>query len=48
MVLQNEHQARFTAVYYANRIFPFSHAPARYICLLAAADLKSEVHEIRS
>ncbi|KAJ3334655.1 hypothetical protein HDU91_002616 [Kappamyces sp. JEL0680] len=38
-------QARFSAVRYANRIFPFSDPFARYICLLAVADAKLEVQE---
>lgn len=39
-VAQEAHQSRFCAVYWANRLFPFSEARARYICILAVADKK--------
>ena len=36
---------RFCSVQWAVRLFPFSDAAARYICMLAAADTKIEVRE---
>jgi len=42
---KHSHQARFCAVYWANRLFPFSDVRARYVCLLAVADPKIEVRE---
>jgi proteasome component ECM29 len=36
---------RSCAVQWANRVFPKSHALSRYICILAAGDLKIEVKE---
>ena len=36
---------RACAVQWANRIFPTTHALSRYICILAAGDLKIEVRE---
>jgi len=39
-VTQNSHQARFCAVYWANRLFPFSEPRARHINLLAIDDKK--------
>lgn len=41
----DSHQARFCAVYWANRLFAFSDVRARYVCLLAVADGKIEVRE---
>ncbi|KAH9265590.1 hypothetical protein BASA84_001594 [Batrachochytrium salamandrivorans] len=40
-----EYQARYAAVKYAVRLFPFSLPIGRYICLLASADSKLEVRE---
>lgn len=37
--------SRLCAVQWANRLFPFSHVPARYICAMAAGDPKLEVRE---
>lgn len=37
--------SRLCAVQWANRLFPFQHVPARYICALAAGDIKLEVRE---
>jgi hypothetical protein len=34
---------RMCAVQWANRLHPFSHVEARWICVLAAADTKLEV-----
>ena len=42
---KSEYQARFMAVYYANRLFKFDSVPARYLCLLAVDDNKLEVKE---
>lgn len=42
---QEEHQARFCAVKYANGLFPFSNIPSKYICLVAVADDKLEIRE---
>ena len=42
----SEHQAaRFCSVRWASQLFPFSHVPARYICLLGAGDEKLDVRE---
>ncbi|KAJ3390388.1 hypothetical protein HDU84_007518 [Entophlyctis sp. JEL0112] len=40
-----EHHARFSAVKYANALFPFSSPTARFINLVALADSKLEVKE---
>jgi len=45
MSKKDAHQARFCAVYWANRLFTFSDVRARYVCLLAVADPKIEVRE---
>jgi proteasome component ECM29 len=37
--------SRLCAVQWANRLFPFQHVPARYICALAAGDIKLEIRE---
>ncbi|DBB07277.1 TPA: hypothetical protein ACH3X3_008782 [Trebouxia sp. C0006] len=37
--------SRLCAVQWANRLFPFQHVPARYICALAAGDIKLEIKE---
>lgn len=40
------HQAaRSCAVRWVSQLFPFSHVPARYICMLGAGDEKLEVRE---
>eukprot|EP00290_Baffinella_frigidus_P000916 CAMPEP_0180180642 /NCGR_PEP_ID=MMETSP0986-20121125/39695_1 /TAXON_ID=697907 /ORGANISM="non described non described, Strain CCMP2293" /LENGTH=850 /DNA_ID=CAMNT_0022133865 /DNA_START=25 /DNA_END=2573 /DNA_ORIENTATION=- len=39
------HQPRFCAVYWANRLFAFHDVRARYVCLLAVADAKTEVRD---
>ena len=36
---------RFCAVQWAVRLFPFSDAAARYICMLAAADTKASNYQ---
>ncbi|GAX79566.1 hypothetical protein CEUSTIGMA_g7007.t1 [Chlamydomonas eustigma] len=36
---------RLCAVQWANRLFPISHEPSRYICVLATGDVKLEVRE---
>ena len=36
---------RLCAVQWANRLFPFHHVPARYICAMAAGDKKLEIRE---
>ena len=36
---------RLCAVQWANRLFPFQHVPARYICAMAAGDAKLEIRE---
>ena len=45
MTKKDSHQARFCAVYWANRLFAFNDVRARYVCLLAVADTKIEVRE---
>jgi proteasome component ECM29 len=42
---KNENHARYVAINYATRLFPFSDPFARYICLLAASDAKLEIRE---
>jgi hypothetical protein len=42
---QTSSGVRFCAVQWATRLFPFSDATARYICMLAAADKKIEIRE---
>ena len=37
--------SRLCAAQWANRLFPFQHVPARYICTLAAGDIKLEIRE---
>ena len=37
--------SRLCAVQWANRLFPFKHVPAKYICTLAAGDAKLEIRE---
>ena len=37
--------SRLCAAQWANRLFPFEHVPARYICALAAGDIKLEIRE---
>lgn len=37
--------SRLCAAQWANRLFPFKHVPARYICVMAAGDAKLEVRE---
>ena len=37
--------SRLCAVQWANRLFDFQHVPARYICTLAAGDVKLEIRE---
>lgn len=37
--------SRLCAVQWANRLFPFQHVPARYVCALAAGDVKLEIWE---
>ena len=37
--------SRLCAVQWANRLFPFHHVAARYICALAAGDVKLEIRE---
>ena len=39
------HQPRFCAVYWANRLFAFRDVRARYVCLLAIGDPKTEVRD---
>ncbi|MEW5319235.1 MAG: hypothetical protein WDW38_010400 [Sanguina aurantia] len=36
---------RLCATQWANKLFPFDHPPARYICVVAAGDAKLEVRE---
>lgn len=44
--ISSEHQAaRFCSVRWASQLFPFSHVPARYICLIGAGDEKLDVRE---
>ena len=42
---QTSSGVRLCAAQWAVRLFPFSDAAARYICILAAADTKIEVRE---
>lgn len=42
-VESNDPMARFVAVRYAASVFPFNHAPSRYLLLLASGDSKDEV-----
>jgi hypothetical protein len=42
---QTSSGVRFCSVQWATRLFPFSDATARYICVLAAADKKIEIRE---
>ena len=36
---------RYCSVQWANKLFPFAEPSARYICILAAGDKKTEVSE---
>lgn len=39
--MEGAHEAvRLSAAQWAVRLFPFDHAPARYICILGAGDAK--------
>lgn len=44
-VQQETHQARLVAVQFANAVFPRTHIPSRYVCMLAVADIKDDVKE---
>ena len=44
-IISPQEASRLCAVQWANRLFPFSHVPARYICALAAGDVKLEIRE---
>ncbi|KAL3147888.1 hypothetical protein ABBQ32_002606 [Trebouxia sp. C0010 RCD-2024] len=37
--------SRLCSAQWANRLFPFQHVPARYICMLATGDAKLEIRE---
>lgn len=39
---------RLCATQWANKLFPFDHPPARYICVVAAGDAKLEVSRLLS
>eukprot|EP00959_Pyramimonas_sp_CCMP1952_P043130 902337-Pyramimonas_sp.AAC.1 len=42
----DQHAVRLSAVQWAARLFPFSHPPARYVCVLGAGDVKFDVKVI--
>lgn len=44
-VAAEEEAARLCAAQWAQRLFAFDHVPARYICAVAAGDVKLEVRE---
>ncbi|KAG1660153.1 hypothetical protein FOA52_007810 [Chlamydomonas sp. UWO 241] len=44
-IASHKDTVRVCAVQWANRLFPFTHAPARYVCVLATGDPKHEVRE---
>lgn len=42
----SESGARFCSVLWATRLYPFSHAPSRFICMLGAGDVKLDIREM--
>ena len=44
-ITSSQEASRLCAAQWANRLFPFQHVPARYICTLAAGDIKLEIRE---
>lgn len=45
-VKASESEARFCAVLWATRLYPFSHAPSRFLCMLGAGDTKLDIREM--
>lgn len=41
-----ESEARFCSMLWATRLYPFSHAPSRFLCMLGAADVKLDIREM--
>lgn len=41
-----ESEARFCSVLWATRLYPFSHAPSRFICMLGVGDVKLDIREM--
>ena len=44
-VASQQEAARLCAAQWAARLFPLSHVPSRYVCVMAAGDAKLEVRE---
>ena len=42
----SESEARFCSVLWATRLYPFSHAPSRFICMLGVGDVKLDIREM--
>eukprot|EP00040_Diaphanoeca_grandis_P033522 m.205696 g.205696 ORF g.205696 m.205696 type:complete len:976 (-) comp32922_c0_seq1:267-3194(-) len=43
-VVREDASSRLLAVQYANGVFPMSHLPSRYVCLLASTDINNDVN----
>ena len=44
-ISSDQQASRLCAVQWAIRLFPFSHLPSRYVCIMGAGDGKLEVRE---
>ena len=47
-VASEQEAAKLCAAQWASRLFPPSHVPSRYVCVMAAGDAKLEVREAGS
>lgn len=47
-VASQQEAAKLCAAQWASRLFPLSHVPSRYVCVIAAGDAKLEVREAGS
>ena len=47
-VAAQQEAAKLCAAQWASRLFPLSHVPSRYVCVIAAGDAKLEVREAGS
>eukprot|EP01116_Phalansterium_solitarium_P003414 TRINITY_DN14234_c0_g1_i1.p1 TRINITY_DN14234_c0_g1~~TRINITY_DN14234_c0_g1_i1.p1 ORF type:complete len:681 (+),score=200.65 TRINITY_DN14234_c0_g1_i1:140-2182(+) len=45
IVEKSDYQSKFVGLLFANRLYPFSHIPSRFMCLLNVEDSKLEVKE---
>ena len=44
-VASEQEAAKLCAAQWASRLFPWTHVPSRYVCVMAAGDAKLEVRE---